>query len=179
MQDIPPIDFNKWEVLQDNNIWIGYSDYNDFPWVRSKTIIDYNINKIANILKNQSNYKNIFDRVIISEVINDVVYIVLDMPFPIAHRDYSIRYNEYETDKEKIYQFHSVQYEHFPLIKNYVRLLRATGEWRLKYINDSKTEVVYSWNGELLGDFPDWALTNDWKKQGDEVLSWLKESLER
>ena len=94
MQDIPPIDFNKWEVLQDNNIWIGYSDYNDFPWVKSKTIIDYNINKIANILKNQSNYKNIFDRVIISEVLNEVVYIVLDMPFPLAHRDYSIRYNE-------------------------------------------------------------------------------------
>ena len=178
MQKIPPIQYNEWTVIQNNNIWIGYSDYNNFPWVKSKIILDFNINKIANILKDQSNYRNIFERVILSEVIDDVVYIVLDMPFPISHRDYSVKYKEFESDKEKIYQFYSVENEHFPIVKDCIRLLRAMGEWRLNYINDNKTEVVYMWNGELLGDFPDWALKKAWKKQGDEVLTWLKESLD-
>ena len=75
VQDIPSMEYNEWVVLQNNNIWIGYSEYKNFPWVKSKIIINSNIDKIANILKDQSNYKKIFDRVIISEVFDDVVYI--------------------------------------------------------------------------------------------------------
>jgi hypothetical protein len=45
-------------------------------------------------------------------------------------------------------------------------------------LNNKQTEVTYIWNGELLGDFPDWALKEAWTKQGNEVLTWLQESLE-
>jgi hypothetical protein len=34
------------------------------------------------------------------------------------------------------------------------------------------------WNGELLGDFPDWALTRAWIEQGNEVMTWIEEALE-
>ena len=63
-------------------------------------------------------------------------------------------------------------------MKDRIRLLRATGQWKLNYIDIDQTEVIYIWNGELLGDFPNWALTKAWKKQGDEVLTWLREALE-
>ena len=35
------------------------------------------------------------------------------------------------------------------------------------------TQIEYIWNGELLGDFPSWALKMAWKEQGTEVLNWL------
>jgi hypothetical protein len=44
-------------------------------------------------------------------------------------------------------------------------------------LDDKNTEVTYTWNGELLGDFPNWALTRAWETQGEEVLTWLKDAL--
>ena len=54
----------------------------------------------------------------------------------------------------------------------------AAGEWYLRVVDNSSTEVSYTWNGELAGDFPDWALTRAWSKQGNEMLEWLGESLD-
>ena len=60
--------------------------------------------------------------------------------------------------------------------EDYIRLINAAGEWRLHSLNESHTEVTYIWNGELLGDFPNWALTRAWETQGNEVLNWLNEA---
>jgi len=72
----------------------------------------------------------------------------------------------------------SVKDSEIPIHKDYVRLIHAAGEWRLHPLDESSTEVTYTWNGELLGDFPDWALNRAWKTQGDEVLNWLKEAVQ-
>ena len=40
-------------------------------------------------------------------------------------------------------------------------------------MENGKTQIQYIWNGELLGDFPSWALKIAWKEQGVEVLAWL------
>ena len=42
-----------------------------------------------------------------------------------------------------------------------------------------ETELIYTWNGELLGDFPNFALTRAWQEQGNEVMGWLKEALNK
>ena len=44
-------------------------------------------------------------------------------------------------------------------------------------IKDNVTEVSYLWNGELRGDFPDWALSKAWVKHGNEVLDNLADKL--
>ena len=59
---------------------------------------------------------------------------------------------------------------------NYVRLINAAGQWRLKSINNKLTKVTYIWNGEMLGNFPSWGLKRAWLKQGNEVLGNLKET---
>ena len=76
------------------------------------------------------------------------------------------------------YKFRAVKDTTIPLNDDCIRLANAAGEWYLKWIDDSSTEVTYTWNGELAGDFPDWALTKAWTKQGNEMLEWLAESLE-
>jgi len=37
--------------------------------------------------------------------------------------------------------------------------------------------VIYAWNGELLGNFPEFGLSKAWITQGTEVLNWLDEAL--
>ena len=66
----------------------------------------------------------------------------------------------------------------FPVFSSSVRLENAAGEWYLEKIDDSSTKVTYTWNGALEGSFPSYALTRAWNTQGNEMIIWLKESLE-
>ncbi len=40
------------------------------------------------------------------------------------------------------------------------------------------TLVSYTWNGELLGDFPKFALERAWETQGNEIIHWIADALE-
>ena len=179
-QIIPPYQFSDWEVLQDEEIWVGWSNYKGFNWGKAKLIFNSSIDEISAILENRKNYTNIFKRMIKCEENDDgVVYIVLDMPFPINHRDYVVNYKQFKEKKHKVYHFYSTIHKDFPIDPYNIRLPRSTGEWRLIPIDNNTTELVYIWNGELLGDFPDFALTRAWREQGDEVMNWLKEFLKK
>ena len=83
-------------------------------------------------------------------------------------------YKLFEENNDIVYRFLSDRSK--PVDKNFVRLINASGEWRLSPQGNGIIEVSYTWNGELLGDFPDWALTRAWKTQGDEVLNWIQEA---
>ena len=89
-----------------------------------------------------------------------------------------VKYVQDNEDNDFLYRFHSVVNIEVPLKRNYVRLINAAGEWRLTPINSTQTEIAYTWNGELRGGFPSWALTRAWKEQGLEIIIWLKEALE-
>ena len=99
------------------------------------------------------------------------------MPFPFSSRDYIVKYIEANEDNKRIYQWSPVDSNRISKSNNNVRLDNAAGEWRLAPIDSDKTIVSYTWNGELLGDFPDWALTQAWTTQGNEVLVWLTKAL--
>ena len=60
----------------------------------------------------------------------------------------------------------------------YVRLVNAAGRWVLTPKNNKNTLVSYTWNGELLGDFPKFALERAWKMQGNEIIHWITDALE-
>ena len=78
-----------------------------------------------------------------------------------------------------IYRFNSIVHPQVSLNDEYVRLINAAGEWRLHPLDENSTDLSYTWNGELLGDFPDWALTRAWQTQGNEIISWLKEAIHK
>ena len=123
------------------------------------------------------NYSKVFKRIEKTTVLSDeIVHIILDMPFPFYGRDYIVRYTQHQEENDIIYQFQAVKNSGIPIHEDYVRLVQAAGEWRLHSLDDKNTEVTYTWNGELLGDFPNWALPKAWETQGVEVLTWLKEA---
>ena len=176
---LPPDNLENWEILKDEKIWIGWQHADGFDWCRVKSKLDAPIADIRRIIEDKENYPNIFKRIETTKIITDeIVYIALDMPFPFAGRDYVVKYIQEQKEADFIYRFHAVIHPDVPIKNKYVRLINAGGEWRLKSLDSRQTEITYSWNGELLGDFPNWALTRAWTKQGDEVLNWLKESLE-
>ena len=175
---IIPSEHSNWEILQDNSVWIGWIDDGEFQWCRASSTISAPIEEVQEIIEDKENYPTVFKRIEKTTVLSDeIVHIILDMPFPFYGRDYIVRYTQIQEENDIVYQFTSVEDSTIPIHEDYVRLIHAAGEWRLHSLNESHTEVTYIWNGELLGDFPDWALTRAWKTQGGEVLNWLKEAV--
>ncbi len=171
---------DSWTPLQSsdsNGIQIKWMHANGIDWVRSTHTVSYDINKVSKMIEDKSNYYNIFDRVVMSrEIGNDAVHIRLDMPFPISDRDYIVKYTENKTDKLMSYKFFAVDDLGVDELDGSIRLINAAGEWHLEETGNF-TKIIYTWNGELRGDFPDFALTRAWTTQGNEIINWLAESL--
>ncbi len=177
--ELPSSSVENWEILHDDKIWVGWKNDGSIDWCRTKAIIDAPIIQVQQLIENKIDYPNVFKRIKKTKIITDeIVYIALDMPFPFSNRDYIVKYVHENEDTDLLYSYHSVLHDEVPEFHGYVRLINSTGQWRLKTINENKTEITYTWNGELLGDFPDWALSRAWKQQGLEVIDWLKDALE-
>ena len=109
---------------------------------------------------------------------NDIVHIMVDYPMPLSDRDYVVKFDKILETHEIIYRFHSNINSNIPQNDNYIRLNNAAGEWRLKDMNNGEILVTYTWNGELKGSAPMWILKRAWIRQGNEVMTSLKQRLE-
>ncbi len=173
-----PTIFESWNVLQESDVWIGWTMKDDIQWCKAEKILPFELKRISTIIEDKGNYPSVFRRIEEAVILsNDIVHISLDMPFPFSGRDYIVRYVSNKTENEFTYTFTADNEIEIPVRKNYVRLINAGGQWRLTPTEKGKTKVTYVWNGELRGDFPNWALERAWKVQGTEVLNWLNEAL--
>jgi len=169
---------SDWKELKRGGIWVGWTNYNNSQWCKATSTIKAPLITISTLIEDKRNYPNIFKRVeSVSIITDEIVHIVLDMPFPFYGRDYIVSYTQHEENGDSIYRFQAVKNSGIPIHEDYVRLVHAAGEWRLHSLDDKNTEVTYIWNGELLGDFPNWALPQAWETQGVEVLTWLKDAI--
>ena len=176
---LPPDALENWEILQDGKIWVGWKHSEGIDWCRSKTILEAPLADIQKSIEDTENYPQIIKSIVDTKIITDeVVYIIVDMPFPFASRDYVVKYIIEKKENDYIYSYYAVIHPDVPLDKSYVRLNRSSGEWRLKSIDSTHTEFTYTWNGELLGNFPDWALPRAWKEQGIEVIMGFQKAVE-
>ena len=174
--NIPDINSQKWIKIQKDFIDIDYIWKDGLPWCKSKINLNYSVEEILNVIKNVGAYHLIFDSVVNSkEYNNNIVHITLDLPGIFSDRDYVVKFSLLEDKQNKtiIYEFKSIS-DFIEINHNYVRLLNAGGQWRLKSLADNLTEVTYIWNGDMSGNFPSWGLKRAWIKQGNEVLSNLK-----
>ena len=167
-----------WENLQSGSVSISWCTYDNFPISKAETVLNHSIDRISMVIQDLDHYPDIFNRVTKTKRLEtDVVQIVLDMPFPFDGRDYIVKYNIENLDGRWIFVFTAVDHPQGTLDPDHVRLPNAAGIWILTALEPNKTKVIYAWNGELLGNFPDLLLTRAWVTQGTEVLNWLDEEL--
>ena len=176
---IPPQDIEGWKILNEKGPWVGYLEYENFPWCRATDIFPYSINEIEQFIGKFDTYSNTFSRMIDSDLVDtNVVYLRVDYPFFLSDRDYLVKYSRLTDNKDVYYQWIAEEHPELPEYDNVVRLINAGGEWALKYINDNSTKVSYSWNGELRGDFPSFSLNSAWNKAGTEIINELRHAIE-
>ena len=170
----------NWKLLQDNAVKIEWAAYKNYRISKAEMIFNHNINLISSKIENIEEYPNIFERVTATKRLDvDIIQVILSLPFPFSGRDYVIKYKKeiLEGDDSWVFIFNSVIHPDAILKPGNVRLPDATGIWILKPISSNITKVIYAWNGELLGNFPEVGLQRAWMTQGTEVLVWLEKSL--
>lgn len=177
--DIPISESNdSWRVLQDDVTWIGWTDHSGFPVCQTRANLPYPMKSISNIIEDIENYPNVFKRITTAKILDDdIAYLMLDMPFPFSGRDYIIQFIKDKSETDWVFSFKAVTHVDAPPNKRSVRLINAAGEWLIRPISNNETSVTYTWNGELLGEFPSWALPKAWKTQGNEIIEWLGAAL--
>tara|TARA_B100000085_G_scaffold277782_1_gene298607 strand:+ start:820 stop:1431 length:612 start_codon:yes stop_codon:yes gene_type:complete len=176
---IPPQDIEGWKILNEKEPWVGYVEYENFPWCRATDIFPYSINEIEQFIGKFDTYSNTFSRMIDSDLVDtNVVYLRVDYPFFLSDRDYLVKYSRLTDNKDVYYKWIAEVHPEVPEYDNVVRLINAGGEWALKYISDNSTKVSYSWNGELRGDFPSFSLNSAWNKAGTEIINELRHAIE-
>ena len=172
--------FTNWKNLQKGTITVDWCNYEGYPVSRAETILNHPMAMVAKAVEDVDQYPKIFNRVTKTNRLGkDVVQIVLDMPFPFDGRDYIVNYKIKNSVNEYTLVFSAIEHPLGKLEPNHVRLPNAAGIWILKKLNENQTKIIYGWNGELLGNFPDFGLTKAWVMQGTEVLNWLDEALNK
>ena len=177
---VPDINHDDWKTIYDyNKVWVGTTKINNFDVCQTKTTLPYNYKEIEVLIKDLENYPNVFLRIKSAEVIKkNLVHLVVDMPYPFYDRDYIVEYEKINHEYHIIYQFFSKSKEYNRKNPNYVRLLNHFGEWRLIPQGKNQTQIIYTWNGELSGDFPEYAFERAWAKQGAEIWTWMRDAVE-
>ncbi len=171
---------NDWEVLQNEPVNISWQLYDGYPISRAETILDHSIETVSLAVQDLDHYPDIFNRVSkTNRLESNIVQIILDMPFPFDGRDYIVQYTIENQNDQWVFAFNSVKHPDAILDSKHVRLPHAAGIWILTKISETQTKIIYAWNGELLGNFPEFGLTRAWVTQGTEVLNWLDEALKK
>ena len=172
------VSLKNWEMLQDQPVKIEWQEYKGFPISRAEKNLNHGMGSIADAIQDLDNYPNIFERVTKTRRLDqDIVQIILDMPFPFDGRDYIVKYKIENSEDSWVFSFSSVKHPDGPVVPDHVRLPNAAGIWVLERLSSNQTRVIYAWNGELLGNFPEFGLSKAWIRQGTEVLNWLDEAL--
>ena len=169
----------NWSIIQKKVIQIRWTDYEGFPICQTTSVLPFSMESISSIIEDVENYPSVFKRIHKTNTLEkDIVHVMLDMPLFLSNRDYVIQYIKSKNQNTWEFTFNAVKHIDAPEKNNYVRLVNAAGQWKLVPKNKNETTVSYTWNGELLGDFPSFALERAWKTQGNEIIHWLNDALE-
>jgi len=168
-----------WNIIQNGKTEIRWTTYDSYPICQAISVLPFSIESISSIIEDVENYPNVFKRIHKTNILEkDIIHVMLDMPFLLSDRDYVIKYKKNKTQDNWEFTFRAVKHLSAPIEKDYVRLVNAAGKWKLISKDDNQTSVSYTWNGELLGDFPNFALERAWKTQGNEIIHWINNALE-
>ena len=85
---------SKWYELDSDEVSISWTNYKTFPIVQAKTVIEKPLDNISDIIGDLGSYPKVFKRIKEAKKLDDnIVHIIINMPFPFEGRDYVVKFN--------------------------------------------------------------------------------------
>ena len=166
----------QWKVLSKGDPHIECTEVSGEPWCRSTGMVPLPIASVAATLEDMPAHQHLFESIIsIRVVAPDTMHITLDFPAPLSDRDYVAKYTRTTDGETRMYRWSSVAHPDAPEVDGVVRLPKMAGEWRLEPVGN-QTRVTYTWEAEIAGSFPSFALNTARKKAGGEALKDIRKA---
>lgn len=169
-----------WSEVAREPVAVACATVDGLPWCRASALIAAPLADLRAVVLDFDRYPQRFPRIHeVRALAADVKYLRLDLPSPLADRDYCARFR-FEVDAAAWFRvsWFAVTHDAAPPIDGVVRLRRAAGAWEL-VTTPAGTRVVYTWEGELDGALEDWMLARARAMTGAEVLGGLAHAVGR
>ncbi len=174
VQAVPAL--SGWQVLRDDEVWIGCTWAAGEPWCRAVGRVDAPVDAVVEQLTDFERYAEVFERIEAVTVLDDdVVQMTLQMPFPLAPRAHAARFEVEAMAGVVAVDWQPVEHQNDT---GAVWLPRYAGAWELVPAGEG-TEVHFTWQAELEGDVPDWVLPRAHMRTGSDAMAQLAAALQR
>jgi hypothetical protein len=163
-----------WEVLQEQPVKVECTTDAAEPWCRATARVGAPSSALANTLEHMADHADKFGSLrSLKALAPNVLHVVIDFPGMLSDRDYVALYAP-PTDEggKRLYRWTATTHAEAPPVDGVVRLPRFAGSWALEP-SGAETRVTYTWQADLAGSFPSWALPIARKKTGGEALGDL------
>jgi hypothetical protein len=169
---IPPEDATGWAEYASGEYRTECITWDGQPWCRAFGRSKAPIDVLGDLIEDRAAYPKVYGRVPKTEILDattNVFRLCLDLPSIIGDRDEVVQAERDQQGDVRIYRWSSIVHPKGPEEPGYMRLKRASGEWRLTP-KDGYTELRYTWQAEMQGHLPNWILHRIWAATGPEIM---------
>lgn len=170
---VPPEGTAGWWEVSSGEYRTECVTWQDEPWCRAVGRTSAPLEKVAAFIEDRVSYPKHYSHVTLVEMLDaekNIFRMALDLPAILGDRDEVLEATRADDGAARVYAWHSVVHPKAPEVPGYMRLHRAAGEWRLTPRADGGTDLRYTWQGEMQGRLPQWALRRIWSATGPEIM---------
>ncbi len=178
---------NKWELKKNKNsvrVWTKKAPGYTLKQYRAACLINADADSVYNFIIDFDKRTSWYSDNTICKVLHKsgnsefIVYYAYGAPWPVDDRDIiSKSMCNKEPDGSYLIQ-HSAIANYIPREKNYVRIEKATGLWKIRQVDENTTEVFMEGKSNAGGNVPEWLANMFVEDNPFKSLTNLKEHFE-
>lgn len=166
---VPP-DTAAWEDVQAEPR-VACATVDGALWCRTWGHTSADPQRVGALIEDRASYPAHYPHVVeVKAYSEDVHYTRIDLPSPFSDRDQLFRAERVTEGAALFYRWQATTRTDAPPLEGLVRLDGAAGEWRLEPGAKGGTDLRYTWNAEMGGSFPEWALWRAALMHADEMM---------
>lgn len=145
--------------------------------VRGTTVLEHSLEAIRRVLLDLERFHTWIPSlstwtVLARGAADAVVYGRHDLPWPLADRDYTVRYTWTGEAGRFVLEARSTAEAGPPPVPGVVRLA-VHSIWQIEALGSERCRVTYTYNGDLGGSVPRWVQEAGWKREARELFQSL------
>ena len=152
--------------------------------VRGTTVLEHSLEAIRRVLLDLERFpmwiRGLVTWTVLARGAADaVVYGRHDLPWPLADRDYTVRYTWTSEAERVVLEARSTVEAGPPPVPGVVRLTAVHSIWEVEALAPERCRVSYTYNGDLGGTVPRFVQETGWKREARELFQSLGAAIRR